>query len=101
MLSQAGAVEDLGFTLEHLNELHDILGREAAGQGISPTEGIEQFFAAVARYGAIISWEMASMHAQTKAKQAQAEAKRWQAEARHRRSRLPRLLRLLGGGEQD
>ena len=82
LLDQARELQGLDFTEDHLRQLNELLGRIAAGHGALPPEGIAQFFAVVAQYGEIASWEVAKARAQTQAKQAQAEAKRWQAEAR-------------------
>jgi hypothetical protein len=86
LLDQARELRGLGFTDEHLRQLHELLGRIGAGQGVLPPEGIAQFFATVAEYEEITSLELAKARAQTQAREAQAEAKRWQAEARQQQA---------------
>jgi len=86
LLDRAEALAGLGFGLDQLTRLHELLAHIAASQGATPEEGVRQFFDTVGHYEHIVSLDLESKRAESRAAQAKAEMERWEAEARRRES---------------
>ncbi|MFC2000149.1 hypothetical protein ACFLXE_05270 [Chloroflexota bacterium] len=83
---RANALAGLGFGSDELSRLYGLLAEIAASQGALPEEGVAQFFQTVERYEQVVSLDLETKRAESKAAQAKAEMERWQAQAKHKES---------------
>lgn len=87
LLTRADGLAKIGLGEDELDRLAEILSKVAAEVGALPEESVGQFFETVARYGTVVSLDLETKRAETRAAQAIAEADRWEAEARLKEAR--------------
>ena len=82
VLDQAKVLHGLGFGLDELTRLYELLAQTAISQGAKTSQAIDLFFKMAEQYTGIVSLELEAKAAEADIKKAIAELERWQAEAK-------------------
>ena len=110
LLERGKLLEQFGFGEEELEQLQGMLSQIADSQEIPAEEAVAQFFETASRFGPLVSLELETRQAETRAADSKGEAERWETLAQQaeegcnaRRSTIDAVERMLdlGISEED